>query len=168
MMRLNNNGFILFEALAACALIAFFASLCIVPYRLGSFLTARLEIENLLSLCNYLQQRAVIEQQEYVLLLDPKSGTYSYENETYELHLPITFDILKQVKGPPASPTQYLQKPITFLQNKITFFPSGIISSGTVYLLDTDADTLYAITNSVSQHSYLRLYRYADEWEIIY
>jgi hypothetical protein len=47
------------------------------------------------------------------------------------------------------------------------FYPTGIISSGTVYLVDKNKRYMYALSNAVSQFSYLRLYKYDGGWKLL-
>ena len=60
-----------------------------------------------------------------------------------------------------------IEKAITFPGYAIHFYPTGIISSGTVYLVDKKKKCMYALSNAVSQVSYLRLYRYDGRWKLI-
>ena len=69
--------------------------------------------------------------------------------------------------GSPGSPTHRIEKAITFPGSKIHFYPTGIISSGTAYLVDKNKQYMYALSNAVSQVSYLRFYRYDGGWKLL-
>jgi hypothetical protein len=168
-MRTDKSGWLLLEVLTVCFLIGFCVSLFLVQqFNRSPFASTSLQIHALFSLCANLQKRALITGQEQRLIINPQKGAYFVDTQQeHILAPPINFDILPEVKGPPGAPKEYLTHPVTFAQNTIVFYPSGILSSGTLYLLDTERKILYAITNSVSYYSYLRLYRYDGKWEIL-
>ena len=67
---------------------------------------------------------------------------------------------LPGAKGPPCAPTEVIKQPITFKGNKIIFNPDGIISAGSIYVVDATGRSMYALTSGVTPVSYLRMYRY--------
>jgi len=77
----------------------------------------------------------------------------------------VFFGFMPGAKGPPASANKLILKSITFTNNRIIFYPTGIISAGTVYLIDQAKQVMYALSNGVSQISFLRTYRYNGSWQ---
>jgi len=117
---------------------------------------------------NYNQQKALALQKDISIFFDPQAQIYIIENIPYALEKNIVFAVLPGIKGPPSTPTQVITQPITYKNNTVIFYKNGVISSGTVYLLDTFYNIQYAITNAVGEISYLRLYQYdAGKWSII-
>jgi len=79
----------------------------------------------------------------------------------------VQFGFIQGAKGPPAHPVSILSKPITFLEESITFHPDGIMQAGTIYLVNAHKTRMYAISNAVSQVSHVRKYRYDGSWRLI-
>ena len=80
----------------------------------------------------------------------------------------VQFGVLPGIMGPPATPTHAITQPITFVGNKILFYPEGIIQAGAIYLKDTKNRVQYALSSGVSTVSYLRKYQYTGgEWKLL-
>ena len=60
----------------------------------------------------------------------------------------------------PSSEHKPLDKFITFLDKKITFYPDGMASAGLVYIGHKKSPYLYALSSGVSESFFLRVYRY--------
>jgi len=82
------------------------------------------------------------------------------------LSQPIQFGIMPNIKGPPSSAHTLITKPISFKNNTLVCYPSGIISAGTIYMTD-NKQCMYALSCPVGYVSYLRKYRYANGWKLI-
>jgi hypothetical protein len=123
------------------------------------------EINLLHAACSYLQQTAIATNQTQELTFNLSDNSYSMHDQTHKLPAHITFGVLPEAKGPPSSPHNILREPITFANDTITFSPDGIISSGTVYL--TDSNMLYALSSAVGHVSFLRKYRYDGKWHLM-
>ena len=104
---------------------------------------------------------------ECVLQFDVQKNEYRCDKIHEKLSQRISFGSLPNVLGPPGSPSHKIEKAVTFPSFAIHFYPTGIISSGTVYLVDKKKQYMYALSNAVSQFSYLRLYRYDGKWKLL-
>lgn len=125
----------------------------------------RSEIEKLHTICHYLRRTAMINNQPQTLIFDIKHKSYKYHDGEEKLSQQVVFGFLPKTLGPPSEPKTIVHTPITFKKNTITFYPDGIISSGTVYLIDTTKQYMYAFSSPIAQISYLRLYRYDGTWK---
>lgn len=122
------------------------------------------QVEKLAVLFRYFQQKACATQTEQKLTFDERTATYSADSFKETLPVGIQFGFLNNVYGPPSSPKTLIHKGITFTNNTVMFSPDGSISSGTVYLVDTEKNILYALTAPISHISLLRIYRYDGKW----
>ncbi|MDZ4149882.1 MAG: GspH/FimT family protein [Methylicorpusculum sp.] len=129
----------------------------------------RTELEKLQALCGYAQQKALMTNMAQTIVLDATGTIHRYTFGAVGEQLPqsIRFGAPAEVKGPPATPTRFIDSPITFKNAQITFYPDGIISAGTVYLTDIDKKICYALTCGVGSVSFLRAYRYDKGWQLL-
>lgn len=150
--------------------ISLFALLATLGVMQTSFLDSTIvhtEINKLTAACSYLRQKAITTNTECVLRFDPEKNEY-YAHGIHEvLSQGICFGFIPGVLGPPGCPSHTIEKAITFPGYEIHFYPTGIVSSGTVYIADNNKRYLFALSNAVSQFSYLRLYRYDGKWKLI-
>lgn len=156
------SGYFLIELLLVMALFALLAGGAFFSISFFNRLMVRSELHKLEMVCRSLQWQAITSGQAQTLIFDIPHNSYRYHNTINQLPHQLTFGVLEHVTGPPASPTHTITTPITFIDGTIMFAPSGIISSGTVYLKDMSHTCLYALTNAVSSFSLLRLYRYTN------
>lgn len=160
-------GFTLVELSIVVALCMIVATLVMVH---GSYMNRFLvheEIEKLALVCRYLQNSALTTNQEKTLAFDPINKTYSYDGVVERIARAVKFGVIDGAQGPPSNPCHPITKPITFKNNTITFYGNGIIQSGTVYLVSNDKHVMYALSNSVSQISHLRIYKYDGTWRYV-
>jgi len=115
----------------------------------------------------HLQRTAMVTHKNQTLIFDTVRNTYTYNGHEERLCSYARFDTIKNLKGPPSAPTTAITKPITFINNKITFTPNGILQPGTIYLADSKKHCQYALTIPVSQISFLRRYRYDTSWHYL-
>lgn len=127
---------------------------------------ARMEIDKIASACRYMQQLAIASNEEKYLVFDQNNNQYFADGRCEKLSSRLCFGVLPGIKGPPGSASHTIQKIITFPKQRICFYPTGVISSGTVYLIDKKKQYQYALSNAVSQVSYLRVYRYDGTWKL--
>lgn len=161
----TKQGVTLIELLVVIALIGICC--CLVVSRFSNLsIYARNELDLLHQVCMYMQRRALLTGQQQVVHLDLQNNSYTFNDRTHRLAQGVIFGIIP-VKGPPACPHVLLASPCTFKQNVITFYPSGIIDAGSLYLTNDAHSILYALTNAVSSYSYLRTYCYADTWHML-
>ncbi len=163
----SNWGFSLIEVMIVLALIALIMALVGANYSFLNRILVRSEVEKLCVICRYLQNGAVVKNTQQALAFDAANNTYAYNNQHHKLSAQVTFGFLPGTKGPPSSPQAAIKNPITFPKGKITFHPDGIISSGTVYLIDSSQQFMYALSSPISQVSYLRKYQYNKGWKLI-
>lgn len=160
-----RNGFSLLELMIVLALVLVVMSLISVNVTVYKKTLLRSELNLLQTTCYYLQKMAIAHNQQQELIFDVATQSYSTQGYTHALPPHIHFGILDNVKGPPSSPQNAVHNPITFAHNTITFSNDGIISSGTIYL--TDSQSLYALSSSVAHVSFLRTYHYNGKWHLI-
>lgn len=160
-----KKGFSLVEMLIVIVCIALLTSITISSVHFLKHTQLKSEVKKLKSICRYLHQRAQVTNTIQSLQFDVGNGCYSYNKTKEVLPRSIFFGVPSNVKGPPSSPYHEINKPITFKNNRIDFHPDGIISSGTVYL--KTGNFVYAVSNAVSQISYLRTYYYDKTWKLI-
>jgi prepilin-type N-terminal cleavage/methylation domain-containing protein len=166
-MGYKKKGFTLIEAMVVVCLFALVATLGIMQLSFLDATIARAEVDKLAAVCSYLQQKAIATNTECVLTFDIEKNEYRCDTIHEKLSQRISFGFLPHVFGPPGCPTHQVEKAITFPDSSIHFYPTGIISSGTIYLIDKKKQYMYALSNAVSQVSYLRLYRYDGRWRLL-
>jgi hypothetical protein len=121
---------------------------------------AKTEMHKLQAVCRSAQYQAQAENQQKNIFFDIEKNRYIYENRTFQLPSSLEFGFLAGSKGPPANPVNLIKNPVTFKNDCITISPRGIIGSGTVYIINMQNQSMYALSSAVSAASYLRLYRY--------
>lgn len=162
-----RQGATLIELLVVCALIMGVAALTISTKHLYQRFAASMELEHLYMACRYMQRRAMCTHQEQHLIIDTHARIYCYAGHKHTLAGGVLFGTMPQIKGSPAQPTGIVTQPVTFQGNTIIFYPTGIISSGTLYLTDNARSCCYALSNAVSTVSLLRRYAYKKSWQLI-
>jgi len=165
MKWLNKQGFTLIELIVVFALFLLLTILAQVNISFLDRMIAHTEIEKLYATCRYLQHCALASNKQQELIFDQVNNSYRYHNFTEKLPAQIAFGFMPGTKGPPAAATKLVQNPITFSNNRIIFYSTGIISAGTVYLTDKAKQIMYALSNGISQISFLRIYRYDGLWQ---
>lgn len=163
----NKTGASLVELLVVCTAIVLLAGLSIQYLSIIQRSAVRTEAALLYTACRFMQRLACATQQEQRLILDPIHNSYRYHGIEHRLHHQVQFGFMPNTKGPPASPEYLVHKPITFVDNAIIFYPTGIISAGTIYITDAHRSCCYALSNGVAQVSCLRMYIYKKSWEMI-
>ncbi len=133
------------------------------------------EVFLLKTTCHNMQQLALASGEESLLVLHMESRSYEFDSlqglrSKHEFAVGVDYGFIPGVRGPPAYPTSIIVKPCTFeLKDKravIRFFPSGGMSSGTLYLVDNCYARAVALTNAVSGQAALRIYELdAEEWK---
>ena len=163
----KNEGFTLIEVMVVLCLFALIATLGMIQLSFLDDAIAHAEVDKLASVSTYLQQKALATNNDQLLVFDREKNKYRFDNTYETLSKRVSFGFLPNVLGSPGSPSQRIKKAITFADSSIHFYPTGIISAGTVYLTDKNKKTMYALSNAVSQVSYLRLYRYDGTWKLL-
>lgn len=164
----NKQAFTLIEVMIVICLITLLATLAMMQLSFLDSTIARIEVDKLATVCSFLRQHAIVTNSELVLACDEQNNEYRCGTIREVLSQRISFGFLSGAMGSPGSPTHQIQKAITFPASLLHFYPTGIISSGTVYLVDKKKQYMYALSNAVSQVSFLRLYRYdSGRWKIL-
>ena len=159
-------GFSLIELLVVLFIISILSSL--IALNIGILSTTHAPAElNLLHACMVTcQQKAIASgKQQSMHFLVAENG-YRSDNQTHYFAKKVRFGIVETVKGPPSHPITLLNAPVTFSNNTVIFYPDGIITAGTVYLVD-HRKKLYALSSGVGNVSFLRKYRYDDAWKLM-
>lgn len=164
-MRADRQGFLLFELLLVFGLVSMIALFAFVQMRFLTRGYVRAEVEALYQMCLYAQRRAMSSGHVCTVTLDLAKHAYMCDEHTCELSKNVRFGILPHVKGPPSAPQESLTSTSTFKNNRINCSPEGTIDAGTVYLIDVEKKSLYALTSGVAPYSYVRTYRYAGNWQ---
>jgi len=155
------RAFTLIELSITLALIAMIAAISLPVVLNFNRLLVSSQAKVLQITCWAIQQQAIALNKETNLTFNEISNSYGVPSESViKLSPKVKFGILPEVLGPPASPTKHLDAAITFANKKITFYPNGRISPGSIYLIDENRQALYAITVPVSSVLYIRRYRY--------
>ena len=160
-----KSGTTLIELMVVCALIVSLVTLVGVSARFLHRFAAYVEIEQLYMACRYMQRRAMCTHTEQTLHFNITNRSYTYAERSHTLSPYVMFGSMPNIKNSPSGHS--VSKPITFVHDSITFYPSGIISAGTVYVTNKARSCCYALSNGVSHVSLLRRYRYHNGWKLI-
>lgn len=163
----KDAGFSLIECMIVIALIAIIVMLTGMSNSLLHQICVRGQLEKLYTFCHYARRYAIATNKPQTITFDTAHNSYSFL--TYHEQLPggVRFGFLHGTAGPPADPKITLSSPVSFKGNHITIHPDGIMQSGTIYLIDDNKTCMYALSNAVSQISYLRKYRYDGAWHLM-
>ena len=162
-----KQGFTLIELMIVVSLFSLITMLGMMQLSFLDDTIAHAEIDKLAGVCSYLQQKAIATNSEQHLVCDEQKNEYRLDSVHETLSRRVAFGFLPNVLGSPGSPSRSIEKAITFPDSSIHFYPTGTISSGTVYLIDKNKKIMYALSNAISQVSYLRLYRYDGRWKLL-
>jgi type II secretory pathway pseudopilin PulG len=175
----RNHAFSLIEMMVVLALTIILCSLSIPLFLIDKTeQTITQELEKIEVIMIFMRQQAMAQNQELTLRLEPSTNSYAITKDNhvmrYTLAPTIVFGFVPGTYGPPANPTTPIQQEITFPHQEkcsiVTFFPTGSISSGTLYLKDKNNAKciIGALTCNVAQVSYIRKYVYKDhQWNRI-
>src|SRR5207244_10274632 len=123
-------------------------------------LIVKTEVEKLYATVMYMQQCAQVSNQDQIMTFDHAHNKYAYDNHRQQLPTQVQFGCVPGAKGPPSSPNKLITSAITFKNHCITLHPNGIIQPGTLYLVDSGKQYMYALSCGIANVSHLRLYRY--------
>lgn len=163
----TKSGFTLIELMVVFCLFTLVVTLAMIQFSFLDDTIAHAEIDKLATVCSYLQQKAIASNSDKLLVCDTEKNEYRGDNINEKLSSRVCFGFLPNVLGSPGSPSGIIHKAITFADSSIHFYPTGTVSSGTLYLTDKNKKIMYALSNAVSQVSYLRLYRYDGKWKLL-
>ena len=166
-MKYFRSGFTLLELMVAVSLCMIVACVSMMSFRSLEKSTVQTELNLLCAACNYLQQHAIATNTIQELSIDAAHNSYAFNGHEHTLAKGVCFDVALSAFGPPSAPYKLLEKPITFKENKILFYPEGMMSAGMICFTNSNHSILYALSNSVAHVSFLRRYRYDREWQAL-
>lgn len=166
-MAKNISGFTLIELMVVISLCMLLCCVSVVSFRSFERSLVGAEMQLLCAACNSLQQQAIATNTIQELVLDVANHTYSCNGHEHTLAKGVYFDVALNAYGPPSAPYKLLEKPITFKENKILFYPEGMMSAGMVCFTNSSHSLLYAISSAVAHVSFLRRYSYDRSWRLI-
>lgn len=164
---MNKKAFTLIETIIVLCLFALIASLGLMQISFLDSTIVHAELGKLTAACEYLQQQAITTNSEKVLNCHTHNNCYDSDSIHEKISHPASFGFLAGALGSPGAPSHPIKKAITFPGESIHFYPTGIISSGTIYLTDKNKRYMYAISNGISKVSHLRSYRYDGKWSLL-
>ncbi len=157
---LRNKGFSLIELTITITVIVIVYAIAIPTLSYVNKTMLNLELKNIYILFTYLKQKSITKNQIHKLVFNVKKNFYTYQiNDRKVLRkLPynLKIGILEKSFGPPSKKTGPLNKPVTFINNKVIFYPDGKISPGSLYL--KSGNNMVAITCPISKIAYIRQY----------
>lgn len=160
----NHDGFFLIHTLIALSIIIVSLTIISSYSTLWNQLHARAALETARTTLLYAQQHARTCNHEVVVEIDQKNRAFKSNTFIHTFPSNIIFGTLSGIKGPPSAPFKQINKPITFEQNHVIFYPDGTIQSGTLYLVDTTTQTQYALTIPIGHVRYIKLYQFTKQW----
>ena len=167
MIKQSCKGFTLIELMVVICLFGFLVTLALMNISFLDTTIVRTELDKLTTFCYYVQQKAIATNKEAVVTFDTTKHEYYSDKNREKLSSRVSFGFFDNAQGPPGQPVGPIKNAITFSGQRIHFYPTGIISSGTVYLIDKAKKSMYALSNAVSQLSYLRMYRFDGSWKLL-
>lgn len=177
MKKANYKGFSLIEILFV---ISIFFILVSTSFSRLSFLNrfvVKSEVDNLFNTFSFLRQKAISSNCEQRLFFDLQNNSYFYflnnKKVNHSLANPVKFDFLPLSLGPPSAPIKPIKSAITFKKDKnglygVIFYSNGQMDTGTVYFVDKNYKSMFALTSPISQVCYIRKYRHQkNRWIVI-
>lgn len=164
----KQRGSLIINLGIALALILFLLSMSLPSISFMRRFLLHTELEKLYNIFYYLQQRAIATNQDHLLHFDIQNNRFYTDILSEQLPSGLRFDFLPGAHGPPSSPTKPITSPITFKKNRVVFYADGTITAGTIYLVDHDHNSMYALTSPISQISFVRIYHYSKgSWALL-
>lgn len=166
-MAKNKSGFTLIELIVVISLCMLLCCVSLVSFKSFERSLVGAEMQLFCAACNSLQQQAIVTNTIQELSIDAAHHTYSCNGHGHTLAKGVYFDIALDAYGPPSAPHKLLEKAVTFKENKILFYPEGMMSAGMVCFTNSSHSLLYAISSAVAHISFLRCYSYDKGWKLI-
>lgn len=154
----NNPGFTLVELTVVLMIVCFLSAATMGLFVSLRSIVIKADLELLEYACWFQQQKALATGEQQMIHFDENQNRYHVDTTVEDLSSGVTFGIGKKLLGSPGNPVRFVQKPVTFVANRMIFYPNGSMSAGSVYL-KTDQDQNYAFTSAVSPVASLRMYR---------
>src|SRR5258708_8342666 len=145
-MKHNKYGITLIEILVVLCLVMLLASLVVTNVSFLDHTITHTQVDKLYNICYYLRQQAMATNREMVLSFDVRNNSYSFDGHKEQLPSQVMFGFFSEAKGPPGNPESSIASAITFPATRIHFYPTGIVSSGTLYIIDKGKKHMYALS----------------------
>lgn len=123
-------------------------------------IAVRTELDLLYSACTFVQQCARADGKRHAIVFNQAYQSYQFDDQQHRLLPDVMFGVIPGAKGPPGSPTAMVRQPITFSNQEIGFSADGIATSGTIYLVDIQKQSSFALSCAVGHYSHFRKYGY--------
>lgn len=141
---MNSKGFTFMEILLVLSIAGILSALALSDI---SAFTDRFYLQTTArQLSNDLREmkmRSVIERQTYTINFDTANNFYELSERRINLPFGIRFGFSPEVLGPPANPVETPEADgVTFSTNKISFYPQGNNSLGTIYITNGRHETM--------------------------
>ncbi len=162
-----KKGFSLIELIIVIAIIGILSALVAINFSFFDSALIKSEIHKIHTVCHYLRRKAMMTNKIHTLTFDIKTNSYVYDDVHEQFAQQVIINCKSGIKGPPSTPTYLITKPVTFKNNTIIFYPSGIVSAGTLYLTDKYNNYQYALSVPIASISYIRMYHYDTKWKLI-
>jgi type II secretory pathway pseudopilin PulG len=166
-MKHIQSGFTLVELMVSVSLCILLYSVSMVSVQLLEKTMVQMEMNLLCAACNHLQQQAIATNAIQELSFNAARSSYAFNGNEHALAKGVCFDVALDAYGPPSAPYHILEKPITFKENKIFFYPEGIMSAGMICFTNSARTILCALSSAVAHASFVRRYRYDGKWHSI-
>jgi type II secretory pathway pseudopilin PulG len=159
---MKKVGFTLFELTIVILIVSILCGIGISKLSFLSRVAAKAELEKMYALFMLLQNTAISTGKPEIVTFQPAASTYTHAIFTEKLLPGVQFGTIEGVLGPPATPTSPLKTPITFANNRLTFYPTGSRSAGSLYITDKQKNSLYALTCPIAGP--MRMYKFHGKW----
>lgn len=159
-----SKGFFLIEVIIVLAIILVGLALFMKTPRFSSRHTLMTEAKKIGQLFFYFKEYAQLEKRKSIIQFNKNRKSYHTTQEEYVLPSGLFFGTHIPIKGPPSVPHAFIAEPVTFKKLKVTFYPDGTFSSGTVYISDGAATA--AVTLDVGDGALPRIYLFDTSWQL--
>lgn len=147
---MNHRGFTFLEVICVLAIIGILSALAVPD--LSAF-TNRLRLEttarNISTDLREIKMRATLDRNNYAIYFDTINKLYDLPERRYVLPPGVRFGFSPGVLIPLWNPVEIPEGDgVTFPYNKVTFYPQGSNSMGTVYITNDDLTMALSLTIS--------------------
>lgn len=168
-METKFYGISLLEVVLSVALLMLILTMSMPLFVMHKRLFVKAELENIYGLMLYLQRKASVECSIQTLVFNTSNTTYSINNTaaTSKLAQDVIFAQPRFTHNKSFKRDQ-LERPTSFKNGTVYFYPDGTITAGTLFLTDSKHSCAYALTCGVAQIGFIRKYRFSgDTWAIL-
>lgn len=167
---LNKNpkaGYSLLELILCIGMMGIFFHYSVTLIRPLYKTLVDLEAWHFKALCFHMQSLAIIKNLPYTLAINPATSAYLSPVYSALLTPQVKLGAHEPLYGPPSNPYQLITTATTFAHNTITFYPSGAIQPGTLYLHSAFAHYQMAVSIDIGTPAHVQIYAYQHGWQKI-